>query len=76
VTGAARQGQASNAVKKFWATGPCACHEGGVLIEAPEGTRLTEMRKTYQRVVDRKAEIATFRVSPWTPGQVWTICQS
>jgi hypothetical protein len=29
-----------------------------------------EMRKTDQRVVDRDVEIATFRVSPWTTGQV------
>lgn len=28
------------------------------------------MRKTAQRVVDSEAEIATFRVSPWTRGQV------
>ena len=44
--------------------------EGRVLIEAPKGSRLLEMRKTDQRVVDREAEIATFRVSPWTGGQV------
>jgi hypothetical protein len=29
-----------------------------------------EMRKTDQLVVDREAEIATFRVSPWTGGEV------
>jgi hypothetical protein len=44
--------------------------EGGLLIEAPKGSQLTEIHKTDQRVVDRDAEIATFRVSSWTPGQV------
>jgi len=44
--------------------------QGGLLIEAPKGSRLTEMRKTGQLVVDSEAEIATFTVVPWTPGQV------
>jgi hypothetical protein len=44
--------------------------QGGVLIEAPEGSRITEMHKTDQRIVDREAVIATFRVSPGIRGQV------
>jgi hypothetical protein len=43
---------------------------GSVLIEAPKGSRIAAMRKDDQLVVDREAEIAEFRVTPWAPGQV------
>lgn len=44
--------------------------EGGLLVEGPPGSSVTELHKPEVVVVDEAAEIASFRIRPWTPGQI------
>jgi hypothetical protein len=43
--------------------------EGGLLVQGPPGSSVTELHKPEIVVIDEAADIASFHVTPWTPGQ-------
>ena len=43
--------------------------EGGLMVQGPPGSAVTELRKPEIVVIDEAAEIASFQVTPWTPGR-------